>query len=252
MESRSALAGAAVLAAVLVTAGIAGALTTGAPVQHEQAPAGAQAQMSDTISVSGNGQVQATADRAVVRLTVLATGDDIGVVREQLSENTSQMRDALAEMGIESGQIQTAYYDISSQERYGGPSDERPDYRALHAFVVTVNDTDSVGSVIDTGVNNGASEVDGVEFTLSEDRREELRQQALEEAMENARSEASTAAAVEDLSITGVDRITTTDYRSTPHRAETSAVAADGGGTSIDSGPVTVSASVNVVYDTSG
>lgn len=251
MESRSALAGAAVLAAVLVTAGVAGALTTGNPVQP-QAEDGTQ--LSNTITVSGNGQVQAQADRAVVRVAVLSTGDDIGVVREQLSTNATSMREALAEIGVESDQIQTAYYDISSTSRYGGPEENQPEYRAVHQFVMTVENTSSVGQVIDTAVSNGASEINGVRFTLSADRRQELRNQALEAAMNDARGEASTVAAVEDLSITGVDRITTSSYDRSPYRAEATAFAGGDGGaaTSIDSGPVTVSASVQVIYDTSG
>ncbi|MFB6151097.1 MAG: SIMPL domain-containing protein [Haloarculaceae archaeon] len=249
MQSRTALAGAAVLAAVLVTAGIAGALTTGggAPAQVQQQ----QASMSDTITVTGSGMVQAEADRAVVRLGVLATGDDISAVRERLAENVSQMRDALAEMGIEGDQIRTAHYDISSEARYGAPSEGEPKYRAVHAFVITVNDTGDVGQVIDTAVNNGASEVDGVQFTLSPEKRQQLRQDALESAMESARTEASTLAGAEDLSISGVDRISSTDYNRVPYRVETAALASgDGAATTINSGPVTVSASVTVVYET--
>jgi uncharacterized protein YggE len=250
MQSRTALAGAAVIAALVVTAGAAGAVATGAVQPDVQPQQSQQAQLSDTITVAGSGTVQAEADRAVIRLGVVATGDDITAVRDQLSENASSMQDALVEMGIDESQIQTAYYDISSQEAYGGPQPEEPTYRGLHAFVVTTEQTDSAGEIIDTAVSSGASQVAGGECALSEDRRQELRQQALEEAMDNARSEASTLAASEDLSITGVDRISTTNYVSSPYQA--SYAVADGGdaGTSINSGPVTVRASTTVVYDT--
>jgi uncharacterized protein YggE len=248
MERRSTLVGAAVVAALLVTAGVAGALTTGNPAQPQVQ---SDAQMSDTITVAGSGSVQAQADRAVVRVAVLATGDDIGTVRQQLSDNASQMRSALNEMDISGSQIQTAYYDISSNQRYGRTEEGQPNYRAIHSFSVTVENPDKAGKVIDTAVSNGASEVDGVEFTLSEDRRQELRQEALTEAMETARGEASTIAAAEDLSIAGVDRVSSTDYGRSPYRVETAALASGDSGTSIDSGPVTVSASVTVVYDSS-
>jgi len=251
MRTRIALAGTAVVAALLVTAGIAGALTTGnasGPAQVQN-----QASMSDTVTVSGSGSVQASADRAVVRVAVLAAGDDIGTVRSDLSENATSMRQALQDSGIDSSQIRTNYYDISSQARYGGPQGEEPKYQAVHSFTVTVENPDEVGAVIDTAVSNGASEVGGVEFTLSADKREDLRQDALEAAMDNARSEASTVAGAEDLQISGVDRISTTQYDSRPYAVETAALAAggDGASTSIDSGPVTVSASVTVVYETS-
>lgn len=246
MEFRSTLAGAAVVAALLVTAGIGGAITSGAAPGNVDAQT--QQQMSDTIAVSGSGTVQAEADRAVVRVGAIATGDDISAVREDLSENASGMRDALAEMGIDESQIRTAYFDISSEERYGPREADRPTYRGIHAFEITIEDPDQAGEVIDTAVSNGASEVGGVEFTLSPDRREDLRQQALESAMDNARSEASTVAGAEDLSITGVDRISTTDFSRTPFAVETAAAGDGGARTSISSGPVTVRASVTVVY----
>jgi len=249
MNSRVTIVGVAVVAALLATAGAATAFGAGSgPVQAQQS---GQQQLSDTITVGASGQVQAQADRAVVRVGVVTSGDDIETVRQRLSSNTSQMRDALAEMGIDDSQIRTGYYDISTNRRYGPRDSEEPQYRAVHSFSITVEDTDSVGEVIDTAVTNGANEVDGVRFTLSPDRREELRQEALTEAMDSARGEASTIAAAEDLTVSGVDRVSTTEYNTRPHRYDEVALAADGGGgTSINSGPVTVSASVTVVYET--
>lgn len=241
MQSRTVLAGAVVLAAVLVTAGVAGAFSP--------SDVTAQSDSNETIQVSAGGQVQAQADTAVVRVAVVTTGDDVETVRERLAANASSLTDALAEMGIAGDQVQTAYYDISSNQRYQNAEGEEPEYRAMHRFSVTVNDTDRVGEVIDTSVNNGANEIDGVEFTLSPDKRQELRQEALTEAMETARGEADTIAAASDLTVAGVDRVTTTQYSRTPYQAEAVAMAGDGAGTSINSGPVTVSADVTVVYD---
>ncbi|WP_123536164.1 SIMPL domain-containing protein [Halosimplex salinum] len=248
MNSRVALAGVAVVAALMATAGAATAFASGgAPVQAQQP---AQQEMSDTITVGASGQVQTEADRAVVRVGVVATGDDIETVREHLSTNASQMRDALDEIGIDGSQIRTGYYDISTNRRYGARDSDEPQYRAIHSFSITVEDPDRVGEVVDTAVTNGANEVDGIQFTLSADKREELRQQALSEAMDSARSEAGTIAEAEDLTVTGLQRASTTEYNSRPYSLESAAVAdAAGGSTSINSGPVTVSADVTVVYE---
>ncbi|ELZ26836.1 hypothetical protein C475_07876 [Halosimplex carlsbadense 2-9-1] len=251
MNSRLTLAGVAVVAALLATAGVGAAFAAGgSPVAAQQS---AQANGNDTITVGASGQVQAEADRAVVRVGVVATGDDIETVRSDLSTNASSMRSALSEIGIDDGQIRTAHYDISTNRRYGGAESEEPTYRAVHAFAITVDEPDTVGQVVDTAVTNGANEVDGIEFTLSADRREDLRQEALAEAMESARGEASTIAAAEDLSISGVDRVSTTEYGARPYAVETAAMAAGGdASTSINSGPVSVSASVTVVYESDG
>lgn len=246
MRSRATLAGVAVVAALLVTAGGAAAAFGGgdAPARTQE-----QGQLEDTITVGASGQVQAEADRAVVRVAVVTSGDDIETVREQLSSNASQMRGALNEMGVDSSQIRTAHYDISTNRRYRGGESDEPEYRATHAFSITVENTDEVGQVVDTAVTNGANEVDGIEFTLSQDKREDLRQEALRNAMDSARGEAGAIADSADLAVAGVDRVSTTEYHSRPYRLESTGLAASDGGTSINSGPVTVSASVTVVYD---
>lgn len=268
MRSRTLIAGTAVVVALLVTAGIAGAWSPGQQAQPatqeqpqsqtdaEQTQNGVQeaddteASSNATIEVAASDEVQAQADRAVVRVAITSSGDDVEAVREDLAENASSVRDALAEIGLEDDQIRTAYYDISSNQPYRAPEEDQPEYSGTHAFEMTVNETERAGEVIDTAVTNGANEIDNVDFTLSAEKRADLRERALERAMDGARSEADTVAASEDLTITGVHEITTTEYNRTPSALETAA-AGDAGGdaTAIDGGPVTVSASVTVLYE---
>jgi len=244
MRSRTALIGALIVATAVVAAGVASGFGPAGAAQQ------AQPQTNETITVGASGQVQTQADKAVVRVAVVATGDDVETVRERLSTNASSMRSALSEMGINGSQVQTAYYDISSNRRYGVPAEsDQPAYRAVHSFSITVNETDRAGEVIDTAVTNGANEVDGVEFTLSADKRQNLREQALRSAMDAARGEAGAIADQSDLTVTGVNRVSTTEYSRSTYQTEALAADGGGGGTSIESGPVTVSASVTVVYD---
>jgi uncharacterized protein YggE len=250
MQSRTALVGAVVLAAALVTAGVAGVVTAGGQSAAEDVQSQTQTQSDGrTIQTAAVGQVETAADRAVVRLAVVSAGDDVGTVREDLAANASSMRQALTDAGIAEDQIRTAHFDISSDRRYGGHEENEPKYRAVHAFSVTVDDTDRVGEVIDAAVSNGASEVDGVEFTLSPDRRSDLKQEALADAMDSARGKADAVAQSADLQVAGVHTIETSDFSSRPYRVEAAAAGDGGGGTSIDSGPVTVTASVSVVYE---
>lgn len=239
----------AVLAAALlvVTAGCAGNLTASAsPDQSpDDGPDGR------TIEVGASGQASADPDQAIIGVAVVTTGDDATTARERLAENVSSMRQALAEMGIDDDQITTTRYDISQDHRRkheeGGPTT----YRALHAFEIVLSDLDRTGDVIDTAVENGATNVDGVRFGLSEDRQRELRNQALEDAMANARTQADTLAASADLSVTGVHSASTVENGYRPYMVETAAAGANGDSTSIDTGPVTVQVTVQVTYNAS-
>jgi len=231
--------GAAVL---LVAAGLAGAV----------GPAATNAQQANsdgrTIDVAASGQAQADPDQAVLRIAVVATADDADTVRERLAENVSQMQAALAAAGVPDDQIRTVAFNIA--QRYDPETDEPRGFEGVHAFEVTLSNVWRAGAVIDAAVGHGADRVDSVELTLSEDRRRGVQADALRDAMADARSNADVLAESAELEITGVHSVSTGDVRFQPVRTE--ALEADAGGettTTIDSGPVTVSAQVQVTYD---
>lgn len=241
------------LAVMLVTAGCTGLLgTTNAMGSNAQAGTA-----DTTIEVTADGQVEAEPDQAIVRVAVETTADDAATARQTLAENVSRMRTALSELGVPDDRIRTLHYDIREERRHerpkstsGEPTNEEPTYRAVHAFEVTVNDLDRTGTVIDTAVENGATRVDGVEFTLAPETRAELHNEALAAAMESARGQADTLAASANRTVTDVDTIRTGDTNYRPYRVEAQAMSADGAAsTSIDAGPVTVTAQVQVIYN---
>jgi uncharacterized protein YggE len=236
--------GTVLVAALLVTAAAAGTVLT-----SDGASAQADEQGDRTIQVGANGQVQTSADQAVVEVAVVTSATNVTTARNQLSENVTAMRTALSDMGVESSQVRTQYFDISEDYRRPEEEDAPTRYRAIHSFEITLENTSRAGEVIDAAVNNGANRVDGVRFGLSREKRQDLRQQALENAMDGARQQAETVAGSAGLSITGVSTISTAEYDSSPVRYEAAAMTAADGGTSVESGPVTVTASVQVVYN---
>ena len=242
---------ATLLAAVmLVTAGCAGGIGSTGDTANDGGENGAVAQQAPdrTVSVSASGEVTADPDRAVLDVAVEATDEDPETVRQRLAENASQMRSALEEMGIEDDQITTQHYVIR-QER---ESRENPDvtrYRGIHAFEVEIDDVDSVGSVVETAVNNGATNIGSVRFTLSEDARADLREDALGEAVDNARADADVLASNTNLTVTGVSSVSTGRVDVRPYRAEAQTAAAGDAGTNIESGPVSVTAQVQVTFN---
>jgi uncharacterized protein YggE len=236
----------AVLGAVLlVSAGVGGALMFGSGSASASQPDQGQ----KSITVSANGEIETSPDQAVVRVAVTATGNDSTVVREELASGAESMRTALDEFGLDSEDVRTAHYDIRQERRHTRDGVETGPYRGVHAFEITLDDTDAAGEVIDIAVNNGADQIDGVSFTLSDDKREELHNEALTQAMTNARVRADTLASAGDLSVTGVHTIVSTETRYHDYRVETAHAGAAGDSTSIEAGPVTVTANVRVTYN---
>jgi uncharacterized protein YggE len=252
MRRRIAVVALALLATTAGCNALPGATTPGANAAGGAA-AGQAAGNARTVAVGASGQVETAPDRAVVRVAVTARADTAEAVRRQLAENASEMRDALERTGLDADQVTSARYDIGrNYEHEERPS--APKYQGHHAFVVTLADTDRAGETVVTAIENGATRVDEVRFTITAETRRELRQEALAAAVENARGKAGVAADGTGLSLSGVRTVRTGDVTVDPVRRDVAFATAggDGGGgppTSFEGGKVTVAAQVTVVYD---
>ncbi|MFB6296432.1 MAG: SIMPL domain-containing protein, partial [Halobacteriales archaeon] len=193
-------------------------------------------------------------NKAIVEVEVRATAENASTARSRVARNVTAVREALLALGLEESQVTTADFDIYrrvERERRGDEVKERVVSHARHELRVELDSVDDAGQVIDTAVDSGATSIGDVRFTVTRATRQELRQEALEDAMENARADAETLAAGANLTITGVDVVTTNTGREVRHRAafEATPAADAGGGTSVEAGPVTVTATVSVSYN---
>jgi hypothetical protein len=236
------------LAALLLVAGC----SAGSP---SASTTESQSSNGSTIRVAGSGSAEAEPNQAIVRVAVVETADDAVTARERLAANSSRMRNALTEIGVDRDQITTRRYDIYQDLRRPREEGEEPrvQYRAVHSFEITLSDIDEVGPVIDTAVENGATEIEDIQFTLTTERRRQLERNARTAAMSDAREKARGLAESANLTITGVKVVRTTasggprPYESGATATETPAPTA-APDTDLESGPVTVVTSVEVVY----
>ncbi|WP_049926619.1 SIMPL domain-containing protein [Halopiger goleimassiliensis] len=200
------------------------------------------------IEVSAVGEVEAEPDRATLSVGVEATGESAEAVESELAEKADALRATFDDLGIPDENVESGRFSVRPE--YDGDG-----YQGAHRFEVVVDDVDSVGDVIDA-VAADADDIGRVSFGLTDETRAELRDQALEQALENADEEASYIAENRNVAITGTRSVSTRNVDVVPVRADhgyvAEADAADDGGaaptTEIDSGPVTVTASVDVSY----
>jgi uncharacterized protein YggE len=225
------------LVSVLLLAGCTAPLQTGSNDGGTVGP---------TISVSATGTASADPDLAVVHVGVESTADSANTARGQVARTVGRVRTALSDAGVPDADVTTTSFGIAPVYDYGRGERDLVGYRAVHAFAVEVG-PDRAGEVVDLAVGAGATSVDGVRFTLSDDRRAELRATALDRAMDAARADADGIADAAALSVTGVRRASTgAEFVPVPiARVEG---AADGGETVVRPAPVTVTATVDVTY----
>lgn len=218
-----------------------------------------------TITVSESGEKDAEPDLAVFRASVEAAGDEAGEVRDELAERSDELYDELVADGIDEDEITTGRFDIRERiderrlEEEGvepGSEEELQEYtyyEGTHSLTIEVENTDAVGDVVDTAVDAGADDIGRIEFTLSDEKREALREDALEEAMENARSEAEFVASEVDATVVEATRIDTsgggvTRVRESVEMADTVDDDAAEPSTELHPDDVTVDATVDVKY----
>jgi len=197
--------------------------------------------------------VTAPPDVALVRVAVVATGDTAERTRSRVADNVSNMRSALSDSDVADDQIRTVYFDISEIRDPRGNATGAEEYRAVHAFEIELDVGadglgERAGAIIDTAVRNGANQVDGVQFTLVDDTRRELRTRALERAIDDARTDADVVAGAADRTVTGVRSISVSSDGVIGPDVRLDGNGGGGADTVIDPGPVRVSATVSVTY----
>ena len=232
-----------VVVVALLGATLAGAALV-APTDAQDANSKADANADRTIAVEATGAADAAPDRAVVRVAVTAEGDDPGVVRDNLTRGADALREEFEAAEIGTDQYETDEYRIDERR------DGFPPYRGTHSFLVRLDDPQRAGDVIDAAANVSA-EVQTVRFTLSEDRRTDLRERAIENAMTDARSQADAVAANGGLQVTSVVAVDASQrrYRPVAYDGAAPRATASDGSTSVETGDVSVRYQVRVTYN---
>lgn len=205
---------------------------------HDESPTEQQ------ISVDALGQADAEPDKAIVEAAVRVEGEDPETIRNELASSSTALQDALDAENIA---YQTKDYEIREPYRSGS---EEPDVIGLHVFEITVDDPDNTGEVVEIATQAGAK-IGSIDMTLSDETREELRDQAIQNAMDDASHQAGTIADTSDLAVEEVVSVDATQQRFSPVTLEAAPAGEDdaaGRPTDIETGDVSVVYNVEVTF----
>ncbi len=244
-----------------------GTLTTVALAGCTGSAQEAESSSSDTertITVSESGEIEAESDLAVLRASVEATGESAETVRDELAERSDDLYDELVAYGIPEENITTGDFSIRDQvddrqiEQDGVELQSEEDlqeyiyYEGSHSLTVEIEDIEHVGEVVDTAVDAGADDIGRIEFTLSDETEDELRETALGAAIADARSEAEFVATEVDATVVEAKTVDTSGGEVSPVREDVEMDDTDDAGgdpsTEIHPDEVTVTATVDITY----
>lgn len=223
-----------------------------------------------TVAVTSTGEASADPDMALLEVGVQSRADSASEARNEIAEKSEELLEALVDYGIDEDDITTQRYWVHDRiDRRAMEQDGvRPDdpeareeytfYEGNHTFQVEIHDVETVGEVIDVAVDAGADQVGHVTYTLSDDRRGELREEALREAISEAREEADLIAEELGAEIVEATVVDASEGHVSPVRREVAFDAGDGAAgtpteaapsTGIERGEVTVTARVRIEYE---
>lgn len=154
---------------------------------------------TNTISVSGEGEVFAVPDIATYSVTVRETAKQVKDAQDAASKKGNDIIAYLKEQGIDEKDIKTADYSVNPQYEYtqtecpaGGycPPGKQilMGFEVRQTLTVKVRDTKKAGDLLSGVGSRGASEVSGLTFEIDDEDKlkAEARDKAIKQAQEKA------------------------------------------------------------------
>jgi uncharacterized protein len=137
------------------------------------------------IKAEGKGTIKIDPDQAVVTVGVVTKNKDAESAQNENTTITNSVISALMALGIPERDIETASYSINREVDYVDGQKVERGYIVNHQLMITINDIDNIGVVLDTAVKAGANVVHSLRFQLRDEKK--VYRQALKEAVSDAR-----------------------------------------------------------------
>lgn len=210
--------------------------------------------MSNTIAVSGTGQVTGTPDTLIVDLGVQVLRPSVGEATGEAARLAQAVIDALKAQGVVEKDIQTTNYSIWPEYDYRNDTQILRGYRVSNTVSAKIRDLNKAGDVIDAATTAGGNDaiVNNIRFDLEADGA--LITAAREAAWNDAKAKAEQLAALAEVRLGRAVSISETSSPAPPPivYAGATAEAAFDAATPIQAGEAVVSVIVTVQFAIDG
>jgi uncharacterized protein YggE len=211
-------------------------------------------QQGNTISLSGTGTVTVTPDQVQVRLGVETRASTASEAQQMNAEKMSNVIETLKEAGVPEEKIKTSGFSLTpvtakTEEPWRSDLEyEVVGYICSNNVVFTVDEISTAGDIIDLAVTAGANTVQGVYFTVSDEKAAELQNQATQMAVKDAEAKAKLIAETAGVTIVGPTSLSIGGFYMPEYRAYDAVASAPASNTPILPGQIDVSVTVQAIY----
>lgn len=208
--------------------------------------------MTQTISVTGNGLVSTEPDRATVQMSIVSRAKELDAAQAGAAKVTASVLSLTDKLDIDRNKVDTTGATVRPDYRWNREKEEQElrGYIAERQMGVKVDDLEKLGRLVEGAVAAGVNQVSAPQLDSS--RRESMHREALALAAQDARANAKVLA--ETLGAKLGDPISVSDRSAPPQppvpqpRMASMAMESDSAAT-YNAGDLTFTASVTVVFE---
>ncbi|MGH8504841.1 MAG: SIMPL domain-containing protein [Stenotrophobium sp.] len=174
------------------------------------------APVTRSVSVSGQGEVSATPDRAQLSLSVDALDSDIQKAQDQVNQVTRAYLAKARSLGVKDAQIATAGVTLNPEYTWDDKAKKQvlTGYRARRQINVTVDNLDRLGDLLLAATAAGVNQISPP--VLESSKADELTRQALAKAATDARSKAQVLATTLGVKLGSIRSLSANDVAPPP------------------------------------
>lgn len=206
----------------------------------------------NTLQANGKGVVTAKPDKADLTISVETMSQNASSAVKENAEKMNRVMEKLKSQIGKNDKISTTGYNLSPIYTYDEKTrkSELTGYRVSNSIIVESKNLEVIGKLIDSATQAGANRIDSLSFDT--DKRDEYRRQALVKAVQDARETADIVAKAAGVTIVKIIQISPSYEIPIPVYKEFALTAREAAApppTQIEPGELTVSASVNMVFE---
>ncbi|MGE7109818.1 SIMPL domain-containing protein [Lysinibacillus sp. NPDC047702] len=198
------------------------------------------------IIVNGHGRVMEKASYAQLQVEVNTRGKNVQEAQKENAIIMNRVMQSLLTLQIPREHIQTTGYTISPLYDFENGKQVFNGYEVTNTITVKVTDTNQVGAVIDTAVQNGANRISSIQFNIAD--ADVYYQQALTLALHNAQMKAKTIAEAMHLPLLPQPIEIVEEHEGSPVLYKSMAMTDSAIATPIEQGQMAINATVRVKF----